>query len=100
MKYFITALILAATATPAIAATCADKPIIVERLETMFNEQIVANSLLPSLAILEVYASPEYKTWSIAVIDPKNNLFCLQASGKGFAAYKEYMNMLDNSKSL
>ena len=100
MKYFITALMLAVTATPAIAATCADKTIVVERLETRYNEKIVANMLLPSFAIVEIYASPGYATWTIAVIDPKKNLFCLQSNGKGFASYNEQINLLDNSKSL
>ena len=96
MKYLIIIAALFA-ATSASAATCADKSTIVERLETLHNETLVLNMLLSSQAILEVYASSEFETWSITVTDLSRNLICVEATGKGIASYNLYIRYLEDS---
>lgn len=102
MKYFLTVLILAVTTTSAsaITAVCADRDIMVERLDGWFNETVVASISLPSSAIIEVYASPEFNTWTIAVIEPKQNLLCKLADGEGAVSYKEYIDLLESGHSI
>lgn len=66
------------------AATCADRNLVVSKLQSMFGESLIANALSPrDAAVLEIYAAEDAKTWSIVVALPKRNLACLAATGKG-----------------
>ena len=70
-------------ANAASAATCADRSQVVKQLEAKFGETLYANSISRSNKVLEVFASPGAKTWSIMVFLPERGLSCLAATGKG-----------------
>ncbi|ARE41239.1 hypothetical protein RGUI_3098 [Rhodovulum sp. P5] len=57
----------------------------VGQLESRFGEVLIANALGTNNAVLEIYATPGGKTWSIVVILPERGLACLAATGKGIS---------------
>ncbi|HSF92670.1 MAG TPA: hypothetical protein VLA51_10760, partial [Paracoccaceae bacterium] len=56
---------LFATVSMASAETCADRTAISNRLADKFGETLVANAEHSSENILEVYATPEARTWTL-----------------------------------
>lgn len=59
---------------------CAERALVVERLESRFGEVRQAMGLNRGNAVVEVYASAETGTWTILVTTP-NGIACLVASG-------------------
>lgn len=87
-KPFVGALIVCAalvSGQAVSAATCADRNHVTSQLAERFGEAPVANQISHSNRILEVFASPGAKTWSIVITLPDRNLSCLAATGKGQA---------------
>ncbi|MEE2946060.1 MAG: hypothetical protein VX444_12860 [Pseudomonadota bacterium] len=76
------------------AATCADRDHVTTQLAQQFGEAPVANQISHSNRILEVFASPGAKTWSIVITLPERNLSCLAATGKGRAPLKRTLGSL------
>ncbi len=96
-KALVGALIVSAaiaTGNSAIAATCADRDHVTAQLAERFGEAPVANQISHSNRILEVFASPGAKTWSIVVTLPERNLSCLAATGKGQAPLNRTLGSL------
>lgn len=75
-------------------ATCADRDHVTTQLAKQFGEAPVANQISQSNRILEVFASPGAKTWSIVITLPERNLSCLAATGKGQAPLKRTLGSL------
>lgn len=82
------------TSTSAFAATCANRDLVVTRLEQRFGETPVANAMSDSRNVLEVFASPNMRTWSILVTLPDRGLSCLAASGKGRYKLDALLNII------
>lgn len=76
------------------AATCADRDHVTTQLAERFGEAPVANQVSHSNRVLEVFASPGAKTWSIVITLPERNLSCLAATGKGQAPLKRTLGSL------
>ncbi len=72
-------------------ASCANRDMIVERLETKYGESRQSAGLNQNNGMVEVFASTETGTWTILVTMP-NGMSCLMAAGKawqGMAAATE-----------
>ncbi len=76
---------LCAATSIATAETCADRTVISNKLIDKFGETLVANAEQSSNNVLEVYAAPDARTWTLMVYVADKNLSCLAASGKGRA---------------
>jgi hypothetical protein len=73
-------LLLALMAVPALAqSNCADRAVIVERLERAFGEHFAGGGLQSERRIIEVWASAE-GTWTVLLTRP-DWLSCVMASG-------------------
>ena len=91
MKFmFKTALILALGFTGvsggyahAQGASCANRDIIVERLEAKYGETRQSAGLNQNNGMVEVFASTETGTWTILVTMP-TGISCLMAAGKAW----------------
>ena len=57
---------LGVTANQAIAGNCAQRDAVVDRLETKYVEQLVARGLQSRTAMMELFASAESGTFTLA----------------------------------
>ncbi len=64
-------------------ASCADREMIVDRLETKYGESRQSAGLNQNNGMVEVFASNETGTWTILVTMP-NGMSCLMAAGKAW----------------
>jgi hypothetical protein len=64
-------------------ATCADREHVVTQLQARFGETLRGNSLSTDNRVMEIYASPNARSWTILVSLPERGLSCLIASGRG-----------------
>lgn len=90
----VCAALFSAQGALAAKATCADRDHVTTQLAKQFGEAPVANQVSHSNRILEVFASPGAKTWSIVITLPDRNLSCLAATGKGQAPLKRTLGSL------
>lgn len=90
-KKTLVALAVVSTASPALAATCADRDHVVNALETRFGERLISNARSPKGHVLQVYAADDAKTWSIVVQLADRPLACLAATGRGKEELGEVM---------
>lgn len=74
------AAILALLTSPAMAANCAQRDVVIERLSTKYQETQTAGGLQSSKSIMEVWASEESGTFTVILTHP-NGLSCIVASG-------------------
>ena len=80
--------------TSAWSATCANRDAVVTRLESRFGETSIANAMSDSRNVLEVFASPNMRTWSILVTLPDRGVTCLAASGKGHKKLSKLLRLI------
>lgn len=64
-------------------ASCANRDMIVERLETKYGESRQSAGLNQNNGMVEVFASTKTGTWTILVTMP-NGMSCLMAAGKAW----------------
>lgn len=64
------------------AKVCAAPNIVAERLGARFDEDVKLTGKTRSNYVVQVYASPAFKTWTLTVTKPGGPT-CLLASGKG-----------------
>lgn len=84
-----------ALALPCMAdARCADHATVVERLATGYGETRQSIGLGSNNEVVEVFASLETGTWTIAVT-PAGGLTCLVASGEAFQQLTEALPNTD-----
>lgn len=76
------ALLIAATGfvQPVYAAICAQRDVVVDRLESKYSERLTAGGLQSSKSIMEVWVSEEKGTFTVLLTNP-NGLSCIVASG-------------------
>ncbi len=77
---------MAATAPPALAANCAQRDVVVERLQSKYSERLTAGGLQGaqmSMTMLEVWASPDTGTFTVLLTNA-NGVTCIVASGTDF----------------
>lgn len=70
-------------ATPVLAANCAQRDKVVDRLETKYSEQLAAGGLQESqtaTTVLEVWASPKTGTFTV-ILTNANGVSCIVAAG-------------------
>ncbi|MFN3210344.1 MAG: hypothetical protein ACE369_15325 [Roseovarius sp.] len=81
---------VAATALsgPALAASCAPRDTVVERLASKYGESRQSMGLGVNNAVIEVFASSETGTWTITVTSARG-VTCLVASGQSYEALDE-----------
>lgn len=72
-----------AVATPALAAKCAERDLVIAKLENSFGESLHAVSAPRKNAVLEVYSSRETESWTV-LLSFSRGLSCLVATGRGF----------------
>jgi len=72
-----------ASAAFAQASSCANREMIVDRLETKYGESRQSAGLNQNNGMVEVFASTETGTWTILVTMP-NGMSCLMAAGKAW----------------
>lgn len=73
---------------PALAANCAPRETVVERLASKYGESRKSMGLGANNAVVEVFASEETGTWTITVTSAKG-MTCLVASGQAFEELTE-----------
>ncbi len=71
-------------------ANCAERAMIVERLQSKFGETRQSMGLGRNNAIVEVFASQSTGTWTILVTLP-NGMSCLVASGESWEQLAEHV---------
>jgi hypothetical protein len=81
-------LILALTAisSPALAAKCAERAQIVERLQSKYSEQLTVGGLQRAkhaISLMEIWASKETGTYTVLLTNP-NGTSCIVAAGTDF----------------
>ncbi|MFQ5438641.1 MAG: hypothetical protein ACE5DK_07415 [Paracoccaceae bacterium] len=64
-------------------ARCAERKVVVERLEQKYGETRRSLGIGRNNAVVEVFASDETRTWTILVSLP-NGMSCLVASGESW----------------
>ncbi len=64
-------------------ASCANRDLIVDRLETKYGETRQSAGLNQNNGMVEVFASDDTGTWTILVTMP-NGMSCLMAAGKAW----------------
>lgn len=90
-KLTICAALMAATlAGPALAANCAPRDMIVDRLAEKYGESRQSMGLGANNAVVEVFASEETGTWTITVTSV-HGVTCLVASGQAFESIAEVL---------
>lgn len=80
----------AALAPPAMASTCAERDIVVQRLQNKYSEKLTAGGLQqsrPVQTIVEVWASPETGTFTVLLTNPQG-ISCVVAAGTDFFSQK------------
>ena len=75
---------------PAIAANCAPRDSVVDRLASKYGESRQSMGLGPNNAVVEVFASSETGTWTITVTSA-HGMTCLVASGQSFETLDEVL---------
>ena len=76
-------IILALMAAPGIAlaqANCAERDVVVDKLETGYGEEFAGGGLQSSSRIIEVWASEDRGTWTI-LMTRADGTSCIMASG-------------------
>jgi len=84
------ACVILAGATPAYAASCAKREIVIDRLQAKFSEQLTAGGLQSTrsaTAVVEVWASPETGTFTVMLTNA-HGVSCIVASGTDWHADK------------
>lgn len=71
---------LTAWADPGLAANCAARDMVVERLKTRYAEQLVARGLQSKNALMEIYASAATGTYTVLITTPQG-VSCVVGSG-------------------
>ena len=61
-------------------ANCAERQVVVERLETGFGEIFAGGGLQTSSQIIEIWASEERGTWTV-LVTRADGVSCIMASG-------------------
>lgn len=74
------AAILMFLASPAASANCADRGQVIGRLQTKFHEVQSGAGLQSQQTIIEVWYSPDTRTWTI-LASGTNGISCILASG-------------------
>lgn len=77
---------MASTAPPAWAASCGDRDVMVDKLESGYAERLTAGGLQktrPAATMLEVWASEETGTFTVLVTHA-NGISCVVATGSEF----------------
>ncbi|OED49449.1 hypothetical protein AB838_06380 [Rhodobacteraceae bacterium (ex Bugula neritina AB1)] len=77
---------MAATAPPALAASCGNREVMTQRLESGYSERLTAGGLQKSRAeatMIEVWSSDETGTFSVLVTHA-NGISCVVATGSSF----------------
>ena len=72
-----------ATALPAHASNCANRDMVVERLQSKYHEALAAGGIQktsPANAVVEVWASHETGTFTVLLTRP-NGVTCVVATG-------------------
>ena len=78
--------LISGIATQAVAqggASCANRDLIVDRLETKYGERRQSAGLNQNNGMVEIFASDDTGTWTILVTMP-NGMSCLMAAGKAW----------------
>lgn len=75
---------------PALAANCAPRETVVERLASKYGESRQSMGLGANNAVVEVFASEETGTWTITITSAKG-VTCLVASGQAFEELTEIL---------
>lgn len=75
------ALAVASSATGAQAQACANRDLVVARLEERYGETLQSLGLNQNNSLVEVYASEETGTWTILLTRP-DGVACLIAAGQ------------------
>ena len=86
---------LAATSATAQSGNCANHASVVERLASGYGESRQSIGLGADNTVVEVFASLDTGTWTIAVTQP-GGLTCLVASGGAFQVIAEGLPNLDS----
>lgn len=71
------------TSAVAQGSSCANRELIVDRLQTKYGESRQSAGLNQNNGMVEVFASTETGTWTILVTMP-NGMSCLMAAGKAW----------------
>ena len=77
---------LTAISTPVLAAKCADRKQIVERLQSRFSEQLTVGGLQRAknaMSVMEIWSSQETGTYTVLLTDP-DGTSCIVAAGTDF----------------
>jgi hypothetical protein len=83
MRRILTSLTLLAAVLPTTIqaqAACAERDMVVEKLEGRYGEAFAGGGLQSSSSVFEVWFSEEKGTWTILMTRP-NGLSCIMASG-------------------
>jgi hypothetical protein len=83
MRRILTSLTLLAAVLPTTIqaqAACAERDMVVEKLEGRYGEVFAGGGLQSSSSVFEVWFSEEKGTWTILMTRP-NGLSCIMASG-------------------
>lgn len=78
---------MAALAPPAVAATCAPRDAVVERLSTRYSETVTARGLQNAEALIEIFTSPETGSFTILLSRP-DGISCIVSAGSHWLATK------------
>ena len=71
---------VAVTASQAHAGNCAQRDAVVDRLETKYEEQLVARGLQSRTAMMELFASAESGTFTVLITSPEG-VSCIVGAG-------------------
>ncbi|MBY6066290.1 hypothetical protein KUW17_06025 [Leisingera aquaemixtae] len=77
---------MAATAPPALAASCGDREVLTQKLESGYSERLTAGGLQksrPEATVIEVWSSDETGTFTVLVTHA-NGISCVVATGSSF----------------
>ncbi|MDC0659237.1 hypothetical protein N6L27_14635 [Leisingera sp. SS27] len=77
---------MAATAPPALAASCGDREVMTQKLESGYSERLTAGGLQksrPEATVIEVWSSDETGTFTVLVTHA-NGISCVVATGSSF----------------
>ncbi|WP_027256949.1 hypothetical protein [Leisingera aquimarina] len=77
---------MAATAPPALAASCGDREVMTRKLESGYSERLTAGGLQksrPEATVIEVWSSDETGTFTVLVTHA-NGVSCVVATGSSF----------------
>ncbi|MEO0569007.1 MAG: hypothetical protein AAF066_14835 [Pseudomonadota bacterium] len=95
-KVLFTGAVLAlGLASPAIAASCAPRETVVDRLAERYGESRQSVGLGSNNSVVEVFASEETGTWTI-VVTSVSGLTCLMASGQAYEPIAEVLPIEGN----